>query len=382
MKSTKYILAIITSATLLACNDHIVYPDPLGEPAKSLGIFLEDVEWFTILPNGSVAMPNHCNNTNAFVVTTVKRDGTCISSDTVDNFVNFASIIANQNGDIIVADHNYDDNVSSICKINQQGKITPLNSAPMFVPLTLFNNGDVAYFHREIINTSGEEHLVMHILGNNLTYIMEYDFTPEDVTSFNNNMILYNHFGEYCIYNTNGTMVANGNIESPIYTVTFVDGSLYLLVWDGLAYSNSDSDAYNGLYNYRIIKMNPQGQQLFTTKIVSSKIFSNFTVHNDMLIATGVYIPDYNKNVGNGVIYLFDNNNGQLKDTISVDYKGCDILPFYVSPDKNGEYDVYSIRRENYTEIPDYQHGIANFYQGDVFMYHTNDLHNLQIENY
>ena len=254
MKSTKYILAIITSATLLACNDQIVYPDPMGEPAKSLGIFLEDVEWFTILPDGSVAMPNHCSQTTAFVVTTVKRDGTYTSSDTVDNFVNFASIIANQNGDIIVADHNYDDNVSSICKINQQGKITPLNSAPMFVPLTLFNNGDVAYFQHEIINSTGDEHLVMHILGNNLTYIMEYDFTPEDVTSFNNQIILFNHFGEYCIYNTNGTMVANGNVKKSIYTVEYVDGSLYMLVWDGMVDSNSESDTYSGLYYYRIIK--------------------------------------------------------------------------------------------------------------------------------
>ena len=51
-------------------------------------------------------------------------------------------------------------------------------------------------------------------------------------------------------------------------------------------------------------------------------------------------LKDIKKDEGYGVIFMINDNNGSILETISCDYDGCDFQPLYNYPNKNGEFDV------------------------------------------
>ena len=96
------------------------------------------------------------------------------------------------------------------------------------------------------------------------------------------------------------------------------------------------------------------------------------------IITTGAYSTDHAQNEGHGSIFLINNENGQLIETISVNYNGCEVLPLCVTSDNKNGYNVYVLRQDTY-DIN--RQTFEMMKSGNLFIYQTNDLHALNINN-
>jgi len=176
---------------------------------------------------------------------------------------------------------------------------------------------------------------------------------------FNNNL-----FG---IYDADGNELGKGELEGMINTVQYIDGYLYVIVSGGI--TNPDTE-FDFIYKWSVLKMSTDGRIIYSAEIENSDIY-NLTVHDGKLIVTGDVIQEIAKDGSYGEVYIVDDINGNVISKISTDnYNGCSLIPIYVSPDPNGEYDVYAARRENYESE-----------ESQLIIYHTDDLSKLNIEN-
>jgi hypothetical protein len=136
------------------------------------------------------------------------------------------------------------------------------------------------------------------------------------------------------------------------------------------------------VYQYYIKKMDIFGNEIYTASLRTSFLFiDKITVYDGELIVTGAFLKDSDGEEGMGAIFLIDDTSGDVKDTVILDYKNCDVMPYIILPDKYGEYDVFTIRRDNYDDWTDFQKGEFGMDNGRLFIYHTDDLHKLQMEN-
>ena len=95
-----------------------------------------------------------------------------------------------------------------------------------------------------------------------------------------------------------------------------------------------------------------------------------------MLITTGSVSTNHQRNEGHGAIYMINNENGKLVDTIFVDYNGCEVLPLHVERDYKSGFYVYVARQDFYDGD---RSGFEGMFRGRLFVYHTDDLHYLDI---
>ncbi|MBP5369134.1 MAG: hypothetical protein J6Z01_11835 [Bacteroidales bacterium] len=380
MKLAKYILAS-TAAILLNACEQTVYLPPEQEPIKPVNINIRSTYLFEPIGNGSVAIPVDIDDIGSVAVAQVHRDGSYTLSDTVLTMNNLSGICINSSNEILLYQYYFGDNGDcyEVHKLNSEGKKV-YHSITDYEPLVLLDNGGIACLKRDIIEGQSEECLIMQILENNFTYVMGKDFSGDGACAFDDNIFLYDVFsGDYCIFKTNGTYVNSGSVDHIITNVRYVDGNIYVVSFDSETVDPNKTDT--GKYKWEITKMDLSGRQLYSTQLEALSLFNNFTIYNGNLIATGAISKDIKKDEGYGVIFMINDNNGSILETISCDYDGCDFQPLYIYPNKNGEFDVYAVRHSNYETKSGEYNGFSYIEKGKLFIYHLNDLHKLQINN-
>ncbi len=377
MKHTLYIIALATFFIFTACNETIVTPAPQLEPIKKVGLKVYDVSMMLPLSNGSAVVPVINNSDESyFCIAIVNPDGSYIMSEPYPIGFYIERLFVNSAGEILVVSFTHNDDYDASYKLYKFNNQCILLSQNMIdnVPSTLFSNGDIAIFQHEFIETIGAESLVMKILENNLTYFLEQDFYTDYAFSFDDKIVLADIIsGDFCIYKTDGTFLASGSVGNIIVDITYIDGFLYITTRGQITDSEELSD-YN--VQWLVYKVDINGSIVFSTPITAFQMYGNYSVVDGMLITTGTFFSDQERNKGYGSIFIINNENGKLIDSISVDYTGCDVLPLHVASDKKNGYNVYVLRQDSYDSG---YNGFLDLSRGKLFIYHTDDLHKLDI---
>ncbi|MBO4243627.1 MAG: hypothetical protein J5882_01035 [Bacteroidales bacterium] len=378
MKHTLYIIALAALFFITACNETVVTPDPQFEPIKDVGLNIGDVSQIKIMPDGSMLTTAILDEEGLEVcLAIVKPDGSTILSEPFAAGFYVERIYYNADGEILVLSYTYNDDYDycyrlykfdSKCNLLYQG-------VSSVAPTTLFDDGSIASFQHEFIESAGEEKLVMHILDNNLTYIMEEDIMADYAYYFDNKVLLADLTpGNFCIYKTDGSFITSGCVDGFIVDVSYIDGYLYITVRDYNFDVPDESNNYNG--RWCLYKVDTDGNVVFSTKFRAYQMFTNHSLIDGTIFASGSFCTDAARNQGKGEIYMINNKSGQLIDSVSVDYTGCEVLPVHVTPDKKGGYSVYVLRQDNYDSWFD---GFLGLFRGKLFVYQTDDLHKLEV---
>ena len=372
MKITSIILSLASLAVLSACDEHTVLPDRMGEPVKVTDVVVEDISLIAPNSDGSFVVAVNMGSDSTVALAHVGSKGVISVSQPVRHY-GWLQMYSNASEEYLLTSYYVDNEeyqtVRSVQKFDRDLTLE-LNTSVNRDYITLLDNGDVASFDTDYDNFK----LLMHIVGNSFTYYLGDIFMFDHVLPFEDMVMLYSYSGEFKIYFTDGTYYCGGSLADYGYleSVRYADGSLYFVV------SVRSIDNMSP-HNWRIIKTGIDGTPQFVCELVSEVMSNNFSVTGDTLITTGFYPSDYAEKYGCGVIYLIDNNNGKLIRTIPMKYSGCYIMPFYVSADRKGGYNVYAVRRNYFDESTSFL--IGNSYSGPLYIYHTADLNNLQINN-
>jgi hypothetical protein len=380
MKTTKYILILIFLSAVFACEDTI-YPDPLQEPIKAVGLNIADFD-VLIMPDGSLATVVEDKNDKTFRIAVVSRNGV------VDYYPDYIPLTGKNDSTLFYMDvtetgmffgyQQSDEKEKHIIKYDENGKIVYEKSFSKDLLVTALSNGELALFDQT------EYGLYMYMIDNNgevknFTYSMEtdkHDF--QGVKSFEDKIVLYDYYS-YSVFRTDGSFVSSVNFDSSFVFVDmhYADGNIYL--YGGFIDELGKEDI---VHQYYIKKMDIFGNEIYTASLRTSFLFiDKITVYDGELIVTSAFLKDSDGDEGMGAIFLIDDTSGDVKDQVILDYKNCDVMPYIILPDKYGEYDVFTIRRDNYDDWTDFQKGEFGMDNGRLFIYHTDDLHKLQMEN-
>ncbi len=186
---------------------------------------------------------------------------------------------------------------------------------------------------------------------------------------------LHNVYNEYHILNTDGSLVNSGKCELPIQYIKNVDNYIYIITSTRLIESAPED---NNL-QWAITKMDNSGNVIYTSEIINTySLLQNISIDKGTLIIPGVVLNENNKEIG--AIFLFDDNSGSFKEKIEFNFDECAVMPCVISPDVNGEYDIYAVVRHDYDGWSSNRKDKTDTDEGKLFIYHTNDLHKLQIK--
>lgn len=389
MKLTKtLILTIILAATLFACED-TVYPDPAKEPVKVIGESILSAFDVTIMSDGTIAHYIYDDDRNV-AIAKINRNGKVTMSETISaEGYSLEDLITNSYGEMLVMamKGSYDNYnlIYDIYKFDTHGHIVATyTDIHNIKDVSLLDNGDILYVYSEKIENTEDYFHEMRILGSNFTYPIE-DMENCDgnddayATSYEDKIIIYNYKEEeYFIYKTDGTLVNTGSADSYGMEFQYLDGFVYRFVHKVMTDTTTNPiETYKMWY---ITKMDTIGNQIFETPIKTHILLSNLSIYGDLIIAPSIEITDYSTRNWRGVIYLLDKNDGTLLETISLEHDNCKVTPIYVSPDKNGEFDVYAMRFDKYDDTSIDINSENSIGYGNLLIYHTKDLHNLQME--
>lgn len=400
MRSTQIIIALIVMIACFACEDKTVYHDTMEEPVKALDIEVSEYG-MTALTDGSAATLIQTDNPHwqydynpetdisDYVIAKIARNGNIQLSDTfslltqtqtksVDNKI-FTPIT----GDIFVYNKyhddysfDYDDNTPRILtKITHNGNKAYTRLLVREESCTALDNGDYALFSNDTLRQ------YYNLNDNsNLFYVMDQSplYLPRaSAISFEDKIILYAD-NIFLMYHTDGTLVTNETFDSKasIYNVKYVKGYLYFVLQCGSISTNSTNYP---IYKYVVTKKDALSTQIHSDTIVANFINDNIVVQNDTLIVHGIIQKNVEDNDFVGAIYFFDNEDGHLIETITLDNDDSSIIPYIISPDLNGEYDVYATKRNKYDSRNNTNN--SNPYCGRLFIYHIDDLHKLKQNN-
>lgn len=382
MKLTKYISATILLLALLtvACED-ATYTDQRTSPAKASGI--EMCRFMTLLSDGSVAAVN-----NDFHYTIIDRDGSCKAIGSyLELLATNVNIRLNSSDEMFY--YAESGSMFALMKHDKDGKyvytyygndIKPMASTPL-------DNGEYAFFCKEYYDEADKECTVMRIIDQK-GKLKDYMILMEEIdnciyaASFNDRIIVFDGYDNYYIYLKNGTFVNSGNTakkyqdpksraSTQFATIKYINGYIYTVFQTNITIP--EKNIY-GFY-WLVTKMDVDGHEIFTQVIDLKDMSNNITVHDGTLFLTGSYLTEDNAEYGE--LILLDDNDGTIKDSIKLDYSSKSI-PWAVAPAGDGGYDVYVIRRnaadDNNSKLSLY----ADIF-GYVFIYHTHDFHDLQI---
>lgn len=355
MKTFIHILTIVLVMSLIGCDD-TTYSDPHRMPVRVPGLHIPNISLVKPMSDGTVALP--ISESDGVKIAKVMRDGIVAYSE-LAAVMECKYFRVNTSGECLVADR------ETVVKFDRLGNVT-VNSemvddddVDVNGPL-LLDNGDICY-----VNWNENNEMVLNTLGSNFPYVIKNGdwvcVQPFDdkCFAFNDNL-----FG---IYDADGNELGKGELEGMIDTVQYIAGYLYVIVSGGI--TNPDTE-FDFISKMSVLKMSTDGRIIYSAKIENSDIY-NLTVHDGKLIVTGYVIQEIAKDGSYGEVYIVDDINGNVISKISTDnYNGCSLIPIYVSPDPNGEYDVYAARRENYESE-----------ESQLVIYHTDDLSKLNIEN-
>ena len=195
--------------------------------------------------------------------------------------------------------------------------------------------------------------------------VLEDNFFCYRAMSFGDRIVLTVD-DSYSIYRTDGTLVNSGKLPHSISALKYVAGNLYAIsvhseVADGTSY---------------ITQMDIDGNLKFTVQSVIANISENILVQDGSLIVLGMD----EKNGNAGLIQLIDTATHEISDTIKLNYQGLD-APNVILPDGKGGYDLFIIKKNSNDQWAQFKSDDDdNPLPVSVYIYHTNDLHNLQID--
>ena len=381
-----------------ACEDKTIYHDSMEEPVKALDIEVSEYS-MVALPDGSAAALIQTNNPHwqydnnpetdisDYVFAKIARNGNISLSDTFSLLTKTQTrLVDNQiftplSGDIYVYnkysdEYNHDETPRILTKITHNDNKVYTRILSQGESCTALDNGDYAIFEYDNMQQ-------YHNLNDNCNQIYynlkQIPGNIEKAISFDDKIILYRfqsyyNSNYYYLYNTDGTFITNGAFDSTstINSIKYVKGYLYFVLKNEIP---AQSATYP-IYKYTVIKMDALGVQIRTDTIEANFINDNIIVQNDTLIVHGITQKKGEDNDFIGEIYFFDNEDGHLIETISLDNDDSSIIPYIISPDWNGKYDVYATKRNQYDSRNN-----SNPYCGRLYIYHIDDLHKLKKNN-
>ena len=353
MKTFRHILTLIfLTLTLFACDD-TSFSDPHLMPVKMSGVRIHNLSFVKPLPDGTVAYPVVENG--GVRIAKISRDGTVTYSELVDEF-DPNGFAVNASGECLVSG-------KKVVKYDRLGKIAFIGDNTDYTSM-LLDNGDICYSQ----NYEYEGYrLEIHTVGNNFVYVINGEECWNDALPFDDKWFAFNYNNLFCIFDADGNVVCNGELDGSVASLKYINGYLYIIVNGGFV--DLDAETVDYITKWSVVKMTTDGRIIYNVSVENTDIY-NITVHDGKLFVAGDVITDITKDGTYGMIYVLDDTNGGVLSAIPTEYKGCQIVPLYISPDFNGEYDVYAARRDNYES--DYP---------QLVLYHTDDLSRLNIEN-
>ncbi|MBQ5540096.1 MAG: hypothetical protein IIU03_07675 [Bacteroidales bacterium] len=388
MKTLTYIMTLFWTMILFGCGK-TEYADPKTLSVKTTGIEISNINEARPMSDGSIAVPLEANEQGNFVVAKIRRDGTVEVSDSISGIYNTSMVLdmaVNSSGECLFARiSDYTVGSYVMAKLDAGGRqVFPDDEVVLGdyqAIITLLSDGSVAYFNSSFSENGTETPFIMKIIGNNFSYRISNTTPYNIVAAFDDLLVAYAQYSDdaqYLIFRPDGTVIGGGIFDCGIITsVQCIGGYLYFLVYD--TDFNLDDGSYSSYYY--VIKTDLSGNQKFCEKVESDQMTDNITVHDGKIITTGKVITDKEKYSGYGAVFVLDDNTGKLLSTIPLDYLGCDIIPFYVSPAPKGGYDVYAVRRESYDDISDTRSGFHAMNGGRLYIYHADNLLELDINN-
>ncbi len=344
-------MTLLVALTLFACDD-ASFSDPHLMPVKVSGLRIQNISHVKPMPDGTVAYPVSGNG--GVKVAKINRDGTVSYSEFVDD-VDPTNFFVNASGECLVTG-------KKVAKLYRDGRIAFVGDSDF--SSVLLDNGDICY--PKFFSFEGNQ-MEIHTLGNNFVYVINCDEQWTDVLPFDDKWFAFNYSNLFCIYDADGNVVCNGELDGSVASLNYIDGCLYLIVNSG--FQNLDTDSTEYITKWSLVKMTIDGRIIYSTAIDISDIY-NLTVHDGKLFLSGDVMSYIAKDGTYGIIYVLDDDGGGIMSTVAIKYNGCQVIPLHVSPDSNGEYDVYAARRDNYES--GYPH---------LVIYHTDDLNKLIIKN-
>ena len=446
MKALKIIIIAIIAATISACDEKNVFPDPMTIPVKALNLNVEITDIYA-MPDGRAAalVKTTYDNENESYCEIAIIDKNCnyTLSGRLDtyNSCKLDDLYESSSGNYYAKLTSNDADIYYL-KLNNKG--LPLNvhkggsniinsynlenNCFDYKLCAMMDNGEIAEINTIV---TGDDDGVNSKCKLRYVHYVDYDLSPEyynafeydietadgffatNAVSFENKIILYNEFNditskdgeykaieydngglgygyvpyatihnefnEYYILNTDGSIVKSGKCDFPIQYIRYVDGYIYIITSD-ISLTDESDDQY--IYKWQIIKIDISGNEIYTSDPINTFYLSgNITIDNGTLIITGAIITDYENEEGYGAIFLLDDNNGTFKEDIELNYDDVIVIPSVISPNQNGEYDVFAIVRHSYDNWNDFMNGDSEMSAGRVYIYHTDDLHKLQIND-
>lgn len=440
MKTTNIIIALIISTTLFACNDNTVYVDEKVESIKGLDLEVNLSEVFA-MPDGRAAAlvnPNRqrYGSEAPYTIAVMDKNGTYILSETFflynkesyeeDSLTASNHIYITSSGEFFVKQHISNLECDAIRELNKYGDLIYQDESSGFRRnsdesgssvfhdfYTKLDSDEIAIIRMNISQTLTSEYCLKFLdnyykesrewKGSRydddievdddkfkaFTYKIETEgnFFCTNVVSFDNRIILYNEYypgnivnddeielqndcNEYYILNTDGTSVNSGKCELPIIYVKHVDDNIYIITSD-IAYKGTSD-----VYKWCITKMDKSGNAIYTSAIDTYSLLGNITIDNGTLMIPG--LAKNNKTKRGAIFLLDDNNSGTVKGKIELDYNQYAVMPCVITPDDNGEYDIFALVQHDYTN----SNGNTDEISGKLFVYHTDDLRKLQLNDH
>ena len=326
--------------TLYACDD-TSFSDPHLMPVKVSGVRIHNVSNVKPLPDGTVAYP--VSESGGVKIAKISRDGTVTYSELVDD-LDANNLFVNASGECLVSSG------TKVAKYDRLGNVVLVDKIDDYYPTMLLDNGDICY---SVFKTY-EGCIDIYTIGNNFKCVIYSEVDWMDVFPFDDKWFAYNSSNLFCIYDADGNVVCDGELDGSVDAMKYINGYLYIIV------KNDDKCS--------VVKMSTDGRIIYSAEVENTDIY-NLTVHDGKLLVAGE-VTDIAKDGTYGLIYVLDDINGGVISSIPTKFKGCEIIPLYISPDANGEYDVYATRRDNYES--DYP---------QLVIYHTDDLGKLNIIN-
>ncbi|MBO7568242.1 MAG: hypothetical protein J6T60_14240 [Bacteroidales bacterium] len=194
------------------------------------------------------------------------------------------------------------------------------------------------------------------------------------IYSFGNSLIVYRsnwseHLNIFSFYTFEGKFLNEVIIHysgMETHKLHFVNNSLYLSIGDYV-----DGKKYNTFY-----RLDYEGNVLQKTPTMMFYDYECITEIDGRIYVAGQKNRSHEGkgSADDGIVYSIDRDNFEDIDSIKMKYK--DVIPLAVMPDQKEGYNVFLIRRYNYTDEMMNDNTIRN-----IYIYHVDDLHNLQIDD-
>ncbi|MBR4215672.1 MAG: hypothetical protein IKR94_10170 [Bacteroidales bacterium] len=391
MNVTKYILAtFIILAT--ACND-TEYIEAPQLPVKS--VLIDNKEFGSIIDiftmNDGVAVKRNTDYDNlSFII--IHPDGTTTFTDPIPRFdkkIDEATYMKftldhprNNKGELFVWGTPSEDEEPTlkVAKFDSDGHLIynkEFNDIEGIFDGMACNNGNFVFFCQDYYEHSDTKRYVMRVIDQNgelrnYEIVLDFDLIPEtvcfdDCLNYEDNILIINQ-NEYFIFKMDGSFVNSGEFEGLcVYesNAKYANGALYFMslkdIW---------TEDYFGL-QYYIHKIDSEGNLIFSKPFDVYDPSYNITINKDKLIVSGS-VSRGNYDDFYGQIWLFNSDNGNLTDSITLNYNG-NVMPYVINPASDGGYDVY-LTRYKASDIWLKNENIP------LYIYHTDDLRNIKVE--